>query len=875
MKKLFFTLLLVSIFSPLLARHVAGGELYYEYLGEGLTSGSSLYRITLRLFRDCASPGPFLQNERVNVGIYDHNGLLERELALPLQGQVEQLRLKTELFPCLVGNPLVCYEVAVYINTISLPNTPEGYILSRVGCCRIDHISNLATPLNVGSNYVTRIPGTKALPQGNNSSPQFRVRDTALVCAGKRFTLDFGATDKDDDSLTYSFCDGFTGPGGSNNNTPPRSLALEPLNYAMGYTGNAPLGPHVNIDPVTGIISGIAPPVGQYVVSVCIAEWRGGNIISEHRKDFILKVDDCDLIEASLPDKIMLCDDYTITFENNSTSSSINSYLWEFGVTGAANNTSTEARPTFTYADTGRFKVKLTVHGPGECIGYDSTEVFVYPGFKTDFTVTGICFQQPFQFNDATTSVFGTISSHRWNFGDIHSLADTSRLSSPSYKYGQGGFTAAVKLISTDDKGCVDSMTRDIVIRDKPLIPLPFKDTVICSIDSLQIPLNYTGNGSISWIPATHIINANTRNPTVFPKDTTHYIVTLNDGGCVNSDTVTVNVVDHITVTLGPDTTICLSDTITLRPQTIASTFSWTPVNNISGSTVRNLVTRPLQNTTYALTANLGSCQSTDQITVTVAPYPQVQINTRDTTICYGNRVVLHATTNAPSYSWAPANALLNANTLSPIAGPSTNTWFTLTALDPATGCPKASVDSVRVNVIPIISVNAGRDTIVVADQPLQLHATASGGTTYRWTPSLGVSDPTIFNPVIVLGEDIDSIRYRVRVSDAGGCFGEDEMLVRVFKGHSDLLVPNAFTPNGDGRNDVLLAIGPGIQDVQYFSIYNRWGQLLFQTRDLTRGWDGTYKGVKQPPGTYVYMAQGTDYRGKTIFRKGTVVLIR
>lgn len=875
MKKLFFALLLVITFSPLLARHVAGGELYYEYLGEGLTPSSSLYRITLRLFRDCASPGPFLQNERVNVGIYNENGLLQRELSLPIQGQVEQLRLKTELFPCLVGNPLVCYEVAVYVNTISLPNTPEGYILSRVGCCRIDRISNLATPLNVGSNYVTRIPGLKALPQGNNSSPQFRVRDTALVCAGKQFTLDFGATDKDDDSLTYSFCDGFTGPGGSNNNIPPRSLILEPLQYNMGYAGAAPLGPNVQIDPITGIISGIAPPVGQYVVSVCITEWRNGNSISEHRKDFILKVDDCDLIEASLPNKILLCDDYTITFENQSISSSINSYRWEFSGIGGSNTTSTEARPTITYADTGRYKVKLTVQGPGECVGYDSTEVFVYPGFTTDFTVTGLCYQQPYQFNDATTSAFGTVNSHRWNFGDIHSLADTSRLASTTYQYMQGGFTATVKLISTNDKGCVDSTTKYIVIRDKPLIPLPFKDTVICSIDSLQIPLNYTGNGSISWAPATHIIHANSRNPTVFPKDTTLYIVTLNDGGCVNSDTVTVNVVDHISVTLGPDTTICLLDTITLKPQTIASSFAWTPVANISSSHVRNLVTSPLQNTTYTVTANLGSCQSTDQITVTVAPYPQVAISTPDTTLCYGNRVVLHATTNASSFSWAPANGLINASTLSPMAGPSTSTWFTLTALDPATGCPKPSVDSVRVNVIPFITVNAGRDTVVVADQPLQLHASASGGTTYQWTPTIGVSNPNIPNPVITLGEDIDSIRYRVRVGDAGGCFGEDEIMVRVFKGHSDLLVPSAFTPNGDGRNDLLLAIGPGIQELQYFNIYNRWGQLIYQTRDLTRGWDGSYKGVKQPPGTYVYMAQGIDYLGKTIFRKGTVVLIR
>ncbi len=281
-----------------------GGELYYEYLGSGTSPNTSSYRITLRLFRECSSPGPLLENERVNVGIYD-NSTLVSELSLPIQGSVNELKLNTELFQCLVGNPIVCYQVAIYSSVISLPNNQNGYVLSRLGCCRIDRISNLATPLSVGSNYITRIPGTASLPEGqHNSSPQFRVRDTALVCTNKKFILDFGATDADKDELTYSFCEGFTAASGSNNTAVPRTLSLEPLSYAAPFNGSQPLGNQVSIDPVTGIISGTAPAGGQYVVSVCITEWRNGKPIAEHRKDFILKVDDCDLIEADLPDKL-------------------------------------------------------------------------------------------------------------------------------------------------------------------------------------------------------------------------------------------------------------------------------------------------------------------------------------------------------------------------------------------------------------------------------------------------------------------------------------------------------------------------------------------------------------------------------------------
>lgn len=858
---------------PVIARHVAGGELYYEYLGTGSSPNTSSYRITLRLFRECSSPGPLLENERVNVGIYD-NSVLAYELSLPMQGSVSRLRLKTELFQCLVGNPEVCYEVAIYTNVISLANNQNGYVLSRLGCCRIDRISNLATPLSVGSNYITSIPGTASLPEGqHNSSPQFRVRDTALVCTNKKFVLDFGATDADKDELTYSFCEGFTAASGSNNTAVPRSLSLEPLSYASPFNGSQPLGDKVTIDPITGIISGTAPPGGQYVVSVCITEWRNGNAIAEHRKDFILKVDDCDLIEADLPDKIIKCDDNTVLFQNGSTSSAITSYAWEFGVPSSPNNFSTQATPTFVYADTGKYMARLTVTGPEGCIGTDSTEVLVYPGFKTDFNSAGNCFQNPYLFLDATTTVYGVVNKWKWNFGVDTSLADTSSLKNPSYKYARGGMSVFVTLVSESSKGCIDSARKAITIRDRPLIALPFRDTVICSVDSLLIPVS--GAGTFSWLPNSNILAPNTNRPIVFPKDTTRYIVTMVENGCVNTDTVTVNVVDFITVQLGPDTSICQTDAIVLRPNTIASSFAWTPAASLSDPASRNPLARPLTNTTYTVTGNLGRCQATDQITIRVAPYPRVDILTRDTIICYGSRVQLNGTFTGTQYRWSPTTSLFNASSLNPLAGPSQSTLYTLSVRDTLSGCPKTVTDSVRINVIPLIQVNAGRDTTIVADQPLQLQAIASSGNQYRWSPGLGLSSTSILNPIVQLGDDVDSIIYRLRVSDLGGCYGEDDIKVRIYKGRPDILVPNAFTPNGDGTNDIFKPITIGITQLQYFRIYNRWGQLLYTTSEQGEGWDGSFKGLKQVSGTYVYMVQGTDFTGKTVFKKGTVVLIR
>lgn len=873
MKKVFFIMSFLLCTLPAMARHVAGGELYYEYLGSGTAPNTSSYRITLRVFRECSSPGPLLENERVNVGIYDNN-ILVSELTLPMNGSVSRLRLKTELFPCLVGNPEVCYEVAIYSNVISLNNNQNGYVLSRLGCCRIDRISNLATPASVGSNYITRIPGTAVLPDGqHNTSPQFRVRDTALVCTNKKFILDFGATDVDSDQLTYSFCEGFSASNGSNNTAVPRSLSLDPLSYAFPFNGSQPLGDKVSIDPVSGIISGVAPLGGQYVVSVCITEWRAGKAIAEHRKDFILKVDDCDLIEADLPDRIIKCDTNYVRFENGSTSSAITSYMWEFGVPGSMNNFSTQPTPNFTYADTGKYIAKLTVTGPEGCVGTDSTEVLIYPGFKPDFINTGNCFQNPYTFMDATFARYGTVNKWKWNFGDIETLADTATINNPSYKYKKGGFNASVVLVVSSSKGCIDSIRKNIPIVDKPLIGLPFRDTVICSIDSLMIPA--TGSGTFSWLPNSNILGASTNRPIVFPKDTTKYIVTMMENGCANTDTVTVNVVDFISVQLGLDTTICQTDQIVLRPNTIASSFSWTPAATLNNASIKNPLARPLSNTTYTLVANLGSCQATDQINVRVAPYPQVNILTRDTIICYGSRIQLNGIFTGTHYRWSPVGSLLNAAGLNPLAGPSQTTIYRLIVRDTILGCPKTVTDSVLVSVIPIIQVDAGRDTTIIPDQLLQLNATSSSGNRFTWTPSLGLNNTQINNPIAQLGEDIDSIIYRVRVTDLGGCFGEDEIKVRVFKGNPDILVPSAFTPNSDGKNDVLRPIAIGITQLQYFSIYNRWGQLLFTTSTQGNGWDGTFNGIKQPSGAYVYITQGKDFTGKTVFRKGTAVLIR
>jgi gliding motility-associated-like protein len=191
-------------------------------------------------------------------------------------------------------------------------------------------------------------------------------------------------------------------------------------------------------------------------------------------------------------------------------------------------------------------------------------------------------------------------------------------------------------------------------------------------------------------------------------------------------------------------------------------------------------------------------------------------------------------------------------------------------------GCPNPLLDTFLVNVRAPIIVDAGGDTSVVVDEPLQFHASSndSAGISFSWSPGTDLNNPYIFNPIAILGNNIDTIRYVVKATDSNGCYGLASVLVRVFKTAPDIFVPNAFTP-GKGFNNIFRPIPVGITSIQYFRIYSRWGQLVYDTSVIGQGWDGMINGQPQGTDSYVWMVKGTDYTGRIITKKGTMTLIR
>ena len=860
-------LLVFSVFTGY-AKHIKGGEIHYSYLGPSTTHANyDRYLLRLRLFISCQSTLGQLENS-VILGIYRTDDGVEQDLVTANLNSSYQINL-THPSPCIVNPSPVCYWIREFTAIEELPRDPGGYMIVFQRCCRIDGIRNISPNLNVGASYFCQIQGTSALgANGVNSNPDFGIKDTVLICQGKRFQLDYSATDADHDSLTYEFAPGYLG-GGINNaivTDPGPPGSWQALAYTNGYSGFHPLGSNVTINRKTGLISGTAPFGGDYVVCVMVREWRAGIQLSAHAKDFIVHVDDrCDFPSANLKSNYITCNGFDFSFHNEVANSPlIHTFYWDFGVPGSNTDTSGQPAPTFSFPDTGVYLVKFVVNKNEQCSDSASTLMSIFPGFFPGFSSLGTCILNPVLFTDTTKTKYGKVSSWSWNFGDLLSQADTSDLPNPSWKYSDTGMKKITLMVS-NSKGCQDTVSQSIHINDKPPIFFPFRDTLICNIDTLQ--LHAQGFGSFTWTPSAGMINPNTADPLVYPKINTYFTATLYQSGCINEDSILVRVVDHVTLNPGNDSTICLGDTILLSPSGDGLYFLWSPAASLINPNIQFPLAHPAATTTYSVEASIGKCFTTGQVTIHTVPYP-ISNAGPDAFICYQDTAQLNGQGNGIRFDWIPTSALSNPTILNPKAFPLQTTTYRLLVYD-TLGCPKPGISQITVKVNPPIIAFAGNDTAIVIGQPLQLHG--SGAPSFLWYPPNGLNRNDIADPLVRLTENQT---YIMKTFTEEGCFAYDTIRIKVFSTAPDIFVPNAFTP-ASAVNKIFRPIPVGISKMEYFRVYNRNGTLLYETTQMGAGWDGTFNGKLQDVGGYAWTVQGTDYTGKIVSKKGVVVLVR
>ncbi len=328
---------------------------------------------------------------------------------------------------------------------------------------------------------------------------------------------------------------------------------------------------------------------------------------------------------------------------------------------------------------------------------------------------------------------------------------------------------------------------------------------------------------------------------------------------------------------------ICEGTSTQLAITSNATGYAWTSTSGLSNSAIANPLASPRQTTTYTVQLTLGRCTATDDVVVRVnaAPIPNAG---PDGDICFGQDYQL-AATGGTRYNWSPATYLSDVTSATAIAQrPNATITYTLSVSD-ANGCSSLVTDAVTVKVTPPLRViTTPKDTIVPQGVTVALQAiTLSQQTnlplpqadlTYTWTPMAGLNNANIATPLAIAGVVGDVAVYRVTARSTGGCEGVGEVTIRVYKG-PELYTPNAFTPNGDGKNDRFFPFPVGIEKLNYFRVLNRWGQVVFSTTTLHDGWDGRFKGIEQNSGAYVWMAEGITTDGQKITKKGSVTLIR
>ncbi len=310
---------------------------------------------------------------------------------------------------------------------------------------------------------------------------------------------------------------------------------------------------------------------------------------------------------------------------------------------------------------------------------------------------------------------------------------------------------------------------------------------------------------------------------------------------------------------------MCLGSTLQLTA-TGAQTYSWFPTSSLSSGNGATVSAFPFTNTNYTViganTVSNNVCTSQTIISVSVIPTVTAQVPS-SMSVCAGQSATISAS-GGNTFSWLPSTGLNNPFSGTVIATPLSNTIYTVNvSINNYCG----NIATVAVNVNPNPVVNAGNDTIFYFDSNMFLNANGTG--TLTWIYGDGIVCKVCPNSQIVPQQ---SSCYIVETVNDKGCKATDEVCVTIIK-ESAIYVPNTFTPNKDGLNDVFYIYGVDINEMD-LKIYNRFGQIIFTSKDQLSGWNGYYNNELCPMGVYVWFLKFTDREGKQMYKKGHVTLL-
>lgn len=440
--------------------HLIGGEIYYECLG------NNEFLVTLKIYRDCSPNNTngtgFDQN--ASIGFFDQNGDLQFSQYFPLPGG--NVIPNNSNNPCWVAPPDVCVEEAVYSEVVFIPPIAGGYDVAYQRCCRNPSTVNIINPSDVGSTYVTHIPD--AALAVCNSAPYYNEFPPTILCANAPLVFDHSATDPDGDSLVYELCEPFIGGSPFDPQpAPPPSPPYGTVPWASGYSGTSPMdgAPALAIDPVSGLMTGTPTMVGQFVVGVCVSEYRNGVLLSTNKRDFQFTVAPCDAnVVSSIQDQTVFCDGLYVEFGNLSLNGQ--TYFWDFGDLSSTTDTTTAFAPNYTYPDTGEYTVSLVVNPGWPCADTSYNTFEMYPPILPEFTPPpSTCFDG----NALSFQAGGQFYSYAdflWEFPGAIPSSSTAQNPSGIQFNSLGGHEVTLTIF---ENGCQESYVDSLVIYPNPI----------------------------------------------------------------------------------------------------------------------------------------------------------------------------------------------------------------------------------------------------------------------------------------------------------------------------------------------------------------------------------------------------------------------
>lgn len=515
------------------ARHIIGGDISYTCNGDGS------YHFVMKIYRDCSNPNADFFDTNAPVTIFQGNAepyTTFQHIYAPLATPVPMIEPDLSN-PCLILPANICVQLGVYEFDLELPPSDESYHITYQRCCRNNTVTNLIAPDETGATYSMELtPEAQAVC---NNSPVFNDFPPLVICAGEPLNFDHSASDADGDQLVYEMCSplkgagvvGFLLPGDPQScdgfrPDPACPPPFDNVDFVLpDYTPLSPLGgsPVVGIDPNTGIISGVPLVQGQFVVGICVSEFRAGQLLSVTRRDFQFNVTNCEpTIQATIDAEevpgtnhylINSCDN-PIYIDNESFQQQfVDEFYWEFDIDGQVETVNVWS-PNMDFPSHGTYTGRLFLNPGTECGDTAFLTVNLSPPLMADFSFDyDTCVSGPTQFMDLS-STEGTIDTWQWSFGD----GEMSNEQHPAHVYQDPGTFSAVLRI-TDELGCQDVISKTFDYLPAPALIVIAPNTFLGCIpadiffDNLSFPIDdsydivwdFGDGGSSMDISPTHL----------------------------------------------------------------------------------------------------------------------------------------------------------------------------------------------------------------------------------------------------------------------------------------------------------------------------------------------------------------------------------